>query len=406
MRNPSAKPRILVIAYACEPGRGSEPGAGWGIVRALLGLAECTVLVGPEHVPGLDRWLSHAPDANLSVVAVPEPWWGRFAKRHRLTWFPLYLVWLRRARRAGLQMHQAKPFDLTYHATYSAYWLPSPVTSFGVPSIWGPVGGAVVSPRPLWSILGFRGMLGELLDALATRTLSRMPATRLTWHAASVRLVQNEATLESLPVALQASTRILNHATLVEAPPLRRRDPKRRVLSIGPLESRKGVGLAIRGLAEAAEDIQLIIVGDGPRRLWLRLLARRLGVAHRVEFVGRISREGVFRLLEEAAATVFTGLREEGGLALAESLACGVPTIVLANGGARTIAELALDHRRVAFITPRRVAATSREIGAAMTRFCDDLNADPTPNLDVAHAMRDLHGAVMEALQSGRPVLV
>ena len=30
--------RLLVFAYACEPGRGSEPGAGWGLVRALHAL--------------------------------------------------------------------------------------------------------------------------------------------------------------------------------------------------------------------------------------------------------------------------------------------------------------------------------------------------------------------------------
>jgi len=403
MHGPSNRPRILVIAYACEPGRGSEPGAGWGIVRALLDIAECTVLVGPEHVAGLARWLSDSPQANLSIVEVPEPWWGPYAKSHRLTWFPLYLVWLRQARRTGQRLHGIRPFDLSYHATYSAYWLPSPVNSFGIPSVWGPVGGAVVSPRSLWSILGFRGMLGELLDAAATRALSRWPSTWLTWHAASVRIVQNEATLASLPITLRGSTRLLNHAMLVDAPPLRRRAPRRQVLSIGPLESRKGVALAIRGLAEAADDIRLIIIGDGPRRISLEGLARRLGIAHRVEFVGRISREEVFHLLEQAAATVFTGLREEGGLALAEALSCGVPTIVLANGGAKTIAESATNPERVALILPGTVAATSRAVGAAMTRFCDNLNADPTPNLDAAQAIRQLHGAVVDALRAGRP---
>lgn len=403
MDGPSDRPRILVIAYACEPGRGSEPGAGWGIVRTLLDVADCTVLVGPEHVAGLTRWLSHAQHARLSVVEVPEPWWGPYAKYHRLTWFPLYLLWLREARRVGRRMHGANPFHLSYHATYSAYWLPSPVTSFGIPSIWGPVGGAVVSPRSLWGVLGVRGLLGELLDAVVTRALARLPGTWLTWREASIRFVQNEATLASLPATLRPSTRVLNHATLVEAPALHRRTPRRQVLSIGPLESRKGVALAIRGLAETADDIRLVIIGDGPRRASLQALAQRLGVAHRVQFVGRVSREAVFGLLEEAAATVFTGLREEGGLALAESLSCGVPTIVLANGGAKTLAEAATDPQRVALIPPGTVAATSRAIGAAMTRFCDNLNADPTPNLDTAQAIGQLHDAVLDALRFERP---
>jgi glycosyltransferase involved in cell wall biosynthesis len=400
MRDASPElPRILVFAYACEPGRGSEPGAGWGVVRALAPIAHCTVLVGPEHVAGLTRWASATGDPNVAFVEVGEPRWGRFAKHHRATWFPLYLLWLRRARSEGLRLHRRRPFDLIYHATYSAFWLPSPVTEFGVPSVWGPVGGAVVTPPRLWGQLGARGIVGEVLDAVSTAAMGRLPATRRTWRRASVRIVQNEATLASLPRSLQASTRVLNHATLVDAPPLTRRRPTRRVLSIGPLESRKGVTLAIHGLVHAAADIRLVIVGDGPRRRFLASLARRLGVADRVEFLGRVSREQVFPLLEEAASAVFTGLREEGGLALAEAMYAGVPVIVLAHGGARTLAEASLDPDRVALIPPGDRRVTARAIGSAMTRFCDALHAETTPLLDAAQHVRQLHAAVAEALR-------
>jgi glycosyltransferase involved in cell wall biosynthesis len=395
-------PRILVFAYACEPGRGSEPGAGWGVVRSLAQVAHCTVLVGPEHVPGIDLWAASFPSGNLTFVHVGEPWWGRHAKHHRLTWFPLYLLWLRRARHEGQRRHRERPFDLAYHATYSAFWLPSPVTSFGVPSIWGPVGGAVATPRSLWGLLGPRGFLGEVLDALATRTLALLPITRRTWHRATVRIVQNEATLAALPRVLQPGTRVLNHATMVEVPPLHRRSPKRQILSVGPLEARKGVALAIHALLYTPEDVRLQIVGDGPRRSSLQSLARRIGVAHRVDFVGRVSREQVFRLWEEAAGAVFTGLREEGGLALAEAMLCGVPVVVLAHGGAKTLAAAALDPNRVAMISPSLPAVTAREIGAAMTRFCDALHTELAPNLDARRCVRDLHRAVDDALGQTR----
>ncbi len=183
-----------------------------------------------------------------------------------LTWFPLYLLWLRRAREEGLRRHRLHPFDLAYHATYSTYWLPEPGDRFGVPSVWGPVGGAVVTPPSLWGQLGLRGFVGEVLDAVSIATMSRLPATRRTWRRASIRIVQNEATLAALPAALRPTTRVLNHATLVEVPALARRRPTRRILSIGPLDSRKGVALAIRGLVHAAADVRLVIVGDGPRR--------------------------------------------------------------------------------------------------------------------------------------------
>ena len=63
-----------------------------------------------------------------------------------------YQAWLRRAYRAGRILHGQRPFDAVHHATFSTYWLPSPVGRFGVPAVWGPVGGAVTTPIALpWS---------------------------------------------------------------------------------------------------------------------------------------------------------------------------------------------------------------------------------------------------------------
>lgn len=401
MSTGTPRPRVLVFAYACEPGRGSEPGAGWGIVRALASFADCTVLVGPEHTARIAELEAGGLDGRLSFVEVAEPGWGRFAKHHRTTWVILYLEWLRRASHVAERLHADRPYHLVYHATYSAYWLPSPIARFDVPSVWGPVGGAVVCPLPLWPSLGLRGILGELLDLIAVRTLARLPMTRRTWTAATIRLVQNEATLHRLPGRLDSSTYVLNHAPFLEVQQLKRRPGRSEVLSLGVLDSRKGVSLAIRGLVHTPETVRLIVLGDGPRRRSLEALARRLNVANRVEFRGWVKRNEVFRLLEEAAATVFVGLREEGGIALAEALMCGIPVIVLAHGGARTVAADALDQSRVALIAPDRPAVVARQVGEAMTRFCRLSCADARPNLDPDRSLALLEAVCRKALADG-----
>src|SRR6476659_3341893 len=112
MRGSTGKvPRILVFAYACQPDKGSEPGAGWAIVHALAQVAECTVLVGSEHVDALRRWEASATSGRPVFVEVQEPGWGRHAKYHRITWFLLYLEWLRRAYRKAIQLHRERAFD-------------------------------------------------------------------------------------------------------------------------------------------------------------------------------------------------------------------------------------------------------------------------------------------------------
>ena len=125
----------------------------------------------------------------------------------------------------------------------------------------------------------------------------------------------------------------------------------------------------MRALACAAEDVTLLVVGDGPERRRLERLARRLGVSGRIRFCGRATREEVMNHLTEAAAVVFTGLREEGGLALAEAMLAGTPIMVLAHGGAKIIAESSTDPQRMALDRAGRRRSTARRLGEAMTRF-------------------------------------
>jgi glycosyltransferase involved in cell wall biosynthesis len=147
-------------------------------------------------------------------------------------------------------------------------------------------------------------------------------------------------------------------------------------------------------MASAAPHVRLAIVGDGPDRRALERLAARLGLADRVRFVGHVPRADVMRFVNAAAAVVFTGLREEGGIALAEAMLAGAPVIVLAHGGARTVAEGSSDHSRVVLIEPSGFAATARDLGNAMTRFSGQASDRTEANLDVGRAMSTLRAAV------------
>lgn len=403
MTSGTRRPRILVFAYACEPGRGSEPGAGWGVVRALSEFADCTVLVGPEHLPGIRRWAEAKVRRTngLRFVEVPEPRSGPLAKWHRLPWFLLYLAWLRRAHAVALRHHAEDAFDATYHATYSTYWLPTPAVKLDVPCIWGPVGGAVTTPLRLWGQLGWQGLSGELLDLLSVRVASLLPATRRTWRQVEIALIQNSETWHRLSPSLQRRSHLLNHVTLIETTSSRRREPEPYVLFASALESRKGPSLALRALARTPPEVRMLMAGDGPERRSLRQLARRLGVEERVAFLGAISRGDVLELMSAASAVVFTGLREEGGVALAEAMLCGAPVVVLANGGARTVASSSTDPGRVELVPVTRPAVAAEQLAAAMTRFVTDPVAASGPTIDQEAARRELRRIVYAALGRG-----
>jgi glycosyltransferase involved in cell wall biosynthesis len=204
-----------------------------------------------------------------------------------------------------------------------------------------------------------------------------------------------------MPKSIRDASLILNHAVFTRVSPghPRRREPY--CLFIGALHGRKGPRLAVRALAHTPEAVRLVMVGDGPERPALKRLARRLNVAQRVEFRGNMARAKVLALMAEAGAIVFTGLREEGGIALAEAMCRGAPVVVLAHGGARTIAAASTDASRVILIPPGSVGDTARRIAMAMTQFIQHPPAAQWPALDAGDARATLRHALDRALLAG-----
>jgi D-inositol-3-phosphate glycosyltransferase len=118
------------------------------------------------------------------------------------------------------------------------------------------------------------------------------------------------------------------------------RRPTRRILTVGRLVERKGVGDVIEALAQVP-DAQLLVAGgpaaddldsDGEARR-LQALAARLGVSDRVRLLGRVARADLPALLHSVDAVVCVPWYEPFGLVPLEAMACGVPVVASAVGG-------------------------------------------------------------------------
>jgi glycosyltransferase involved in cell wall biosynthesis/phosphoheptose isomerase len=114
----------------------------------------------------------------------------------------------------------------------------------------------------------------------------------------------------------------------------------RRLVSIGRLVERKGIGNAITALARLPEA-ELVVAGgpprerlaDDPEARRLMAIARECGVADRVDLRGRIARDEVAPLLRSADAAVCVPWYEPFGIVPLEAMACGVPVVAAAVGG-------------------------------------------------------------------------
>jgi glycosyltransferase involved in cell wall biosynthesis len=113
-----------------------------------------------------------------------------------------------------------------------------------------------------------------------------------------------------------------------------------RLLVIGRIVERKGVGNVIEALAHLP-GVELLVAGGpapdlldtDPEVTRLRDLARGLGVADRVRFLGSVDRADVPRIMCSADVVVAVPWYEPFGIVPVEAMACGRPVVGSAVGG-------------------------------------------------------------------------
>jgi D-inositol-3-phosphate glycosyltransferase len=161
---------------------------------------------------------------------------------------------------------------------------------------------------------------------------------------------------------------------------------RRRLVSVGRLVERKGVGNIIIALGDLP-GTELVVAGgpdrrqlaDDPEVRRLRALAESRGVADRVEFRGRLERAELPPLLRSADAVVCVPWYEPFGIVPLEAMACGVPVIASAVGG---LTDTVVDGVTGVHVPPRR----PRELAATLRRALDD--PDGLRAMGVAGAQR------------------
>lgn len=106
----------------------------------------------------------------------------------------------------------------------------------------------------------------------------------------------------------------------------------------GALIPRKGQRLVIEALAHLPEA-RLALAGAGEDEAHLQVLAKRLGVADRVHFLGLVDHEILPHVLCAADVLVLPSASEGLANVWVEGLACGTPIVIPDIGGAREIVK-------------------------------------------------------------------
>lgn len=100
----------------------------------------------------------------------------------------------------------------------------------------------------------------------------------------------------------------------------------RYLLSVGHLIERKGHHIAIEALSHLP-GVTLLIAGGGPEEGALKALAKRLGVAERVRWVGVVPQTDLKWWYSAADVLALCSSREGWANVLLEAMACGTPVL-------------------------------------------------------------------------------
>lgn len=102
---------VLISAYACRPGEGSEPGVGWNIVRELVKYHKVWVLTRENNRPEIEAELQKNPLPGLEFIyCEPSRWVQKLNRNQRLVYLHYYL-WQISAYFLGRKLHQQINFE-------------------------------------------------------------------------------------------------------------------------------------------------------------------------------------------------------------------------------------------------------------------------------------------------------
>jgi glycosyltransferase involved in cell wall biosynthesis len=333
--------RVLVAAYACEPGRGSEQGAGWNLVTQLARHHEVWVVTRANNEALIEAALAKSPVPNLhfqyadiaSLLAVKRLPGGLYLYHY---------AWHLSLKPLASRLHRTIGFDVAHHLTLGSFRYPSGLAHLGIPLVIGPVGGGEETPLALWRSFGWRGMLIEGMRWASNRAALLDPLVRSSYRQAAFTLVVTRDTRDRLeglvsPEKMQVlpqsgvdpagqgavSSRVQGTDAL-------------KVLYVARLVHWKGWDLALRGFAAARRiaPLTLTILGTGPEEKRVRALIDELGIIAAVTWIRRFDViDEVYRLYRDHDVFLFPSLHESGGMAPLEAMAAGLPVVCLDLGG-------------------------------------------------------------------------
>lgn len=352
------RPRVLALAYMVSPKRGSEYAVAWNYIQAMRSHCDLTVLygcAGPHMGETSDfeaaTFVDRSAEGTIAFQFVPQSplarWLNALNRRGVLphVFYLAYNIWHRAALAEARRLIAEKPFDLVHFVGPIGYREPGYLGRLPLPYVWGPIGGVTSVPWRFYSIVPFKERVVLLarafINLLQLRVSRRIDAALKRADFLFAATTGNQAVFQRIKDVKSSYLAENGIEGPISLNPDKFPAQPIRIVWIGSLEARKGLVLLLNAVARLRDirQVQINIVGDGPMGKQMKRLAAASGIGDQVVWHGRVPRQRVLELLDQAHLHVVTGLNEGNPTSVWEALARSVPVMALDHCGMHDVVQ-------------------------------------------------------------------
>lgn len=325
----------LLSAYSVNPYNGSEDGIGWNWVvqldRHYKPGDRIILLTKRFNEKDTRRGLKefNIKHVELAITDVPMclNW---FREKHSTFHHMYYILWQHWAwlwvKKSGIK------FDVIHHVTMNDYRIPSKMyKAKNSKVIWGPVGGAQVTPKALMCYEKSR--LTSKFRELINKSCSWNPFYKNAIKKYDKIYCINKETKQQIEQILDKEIELLPELALRDEyknlPIIQRHNKVVTVVFVGRLIGKKGIAFLIDALALMPKDFdwKLQIFGDGNDRKTIENQIRQSRIASKVTLMGNRTMSQISEAFMNADIFVLPSLRETSGNVLVEAMSHAVPIV-------------------------------------------------------------------------------
>lgn len=358
--------KILYLAYACEPGAGSEYGVGWMVPLTMAQQypdIEVYVLTRSRCRDKIEAALSELAEGkfqgmgkvtNLQIMFYDVPTLLYYKKEMSSHWGEQYnyLMWQLCVRGRVRKAIKDHGIDILHHITFNQYRTPSPGYWMKIPFVIGPIGGAEVIAPALWQDLEEHSARKEAMRLKGRdlplfryfNTRSKNKKVILCSARENVRRLEpykGDSDMALMP-AIGISQNDINQ-TVVTASSERMGKPMT-VVYAGKALDWKGLHLFLRAASRAfvkpdmkegkpALCIKLIGIRTDEEQKKVKSWVEEEGLQDSVDLIPFMKRDELLHVMTECDLSVYPAFRDSGSMSVLEACSLGCPTICFDAGG-------------------------------------------------------------------------